>query len=175
LSGQTKLKFIARFDTTRAKVLPSEDVHRRFGTMDIVTYPGPVDIEDANGDQIHFMGEVTFKINILNRVTTVSAWVTNEIPPGQLILGSGVLEDLNLTLKDLPDILSHSGRAEDTDTIKDPHGSSPVTRTSKSQLTSCDISHQKDPPNAFLVPFEYGFCREIEVGGKTKVGLLHRT
>ena len=73
--------------------------------MDIVTYPGPVGIEDANGDQIHFMGEVTFKINILNRVTTVSAWVTSKIPPGQLILGS--------------DILSHSGRAEDTDTIKD--------------------------------------------------------
>ena len=113
MSGQTKLKFIARFDTTRAKVLPSEDVHRRFGTMDIVTYPGPVDIEDANGDQIHFMGEVTFKINILNRVTTVSAWVTSEIPPGQLILGSGVLEDLNLTLEDIPDISSHSSRAVD--------------------------------------------------------------
>ena len=111
--------------------------------MDIVTYPGPVGIDDANGDQIHFMGEVTFKINILNRVTTVSAWVTSEIPPGQLILGSGVLEDLNLTLEDIPDISSHSGRAVDTDTIKDPHGSSPVTRASKSRLTSHDISHQR--------------------------------
>ena len=96
--------------------------------MDLVTYPGPVAMEDANGEPLHFMGEVTFKMNILNRVITVSAWVTNEIPPGQLILGSGVLEDLNLPLQDIPDILSHSGHAEDTDTIKDPRGSSPVTR-----------------------------------------------
>ena len=131
-SGRTQLKFNARFDTTRVKALLSEDVHHRFGIMDLVTYPGPVAMEDANGEPLHFMGEVTFKINILNRVTTVSAWVTNEIPPGQLILGSGVLEDLNLTLQDIPDILSHSGRAEDTDTTKDPHGSSPVTRASKS-------------------------------------------
>ena len=30
-------------------------------TKDLV-YPGPVGIDDANGDQINFMGEVTFKI-----------------------------------------------------------------------------------------------------------------
>ena len=114
--------------------------------MDVVTYPGPVGIEDANGDQINFMGEVTFKINILDRVTTVSAWVTNEIPPGSLILGYGVLEDLNFTLQDIPDILSHSGHAEDTDTLKYPHGSSSVTRASKSRITSRNISQQKKSP-----------------------------
>ena len=79
-SGKTQLKFNA---TSRAKALLSEDVHSRF----VVTYPGPVGIENVNGDQINFMGEVTFKINILDWVTTVSAWVTNEIPPGSLILG----------------------------------------------------------------------------------------
>ena len=100
--------------------------------MDYVKYPGPIGIEDANGEQINFMGEVTFKINILERVTTVSAWVTNELPPGSLILGYGVLEDLNFTLDEIPDILSRSGYAEDTNTIKDPHGCSPVTRASKS-------------------------------------------
>ena len=79
-SGKTQLKFNA---TSRAKALLSEDVHSRF----VVTYPGPVGIENVNGDQINFMGEVTFKTNILDRVTTVNAWVTNEIPPGSLILG----------------------------------------------------------------------------------------
>ena len=136
--------------------------------MGVVTYPGPVGIEDANGDQINFMGEVTFKTNILDRVTTVNAWVTNEIPPGSLILGYGVLEDLNFTLQDIPDILSHSSHAEDTNTIKDPHGSSPVTRASKSRITSRDISQQENPPNKSLLPFDYGFRREIVVGGKGK-------
>ena len=127
-SGKSPLKFNARFDVKRTKSLLSEDVHHPLGTMDLVTYPGPVAMEDTNGEPLHFMGEVTFKINISGRVTTVGAWVTNEIPPGQLILGSGVLKDLNLLLQDIPNILSHSSNAEDKDTIKDPHGSSPVTR-----------------------------------------------
>ena len=84
-SGRTQFRFNARFDTSRAKALVLEDIHDHFGSMDIITYPGPVGIEDANGKQINFMGEVTFKINILERVTTVSAWVTNEIPPGSLL------------------------------------------------------------------------------------------
>ena len=67
-SGWTQLRFNARFDTSRAKALLSEDIHDRFGSMDVITYPGPVGIDDANGDQINFMGEV-----ILERVTTVSA------------------------------------------------------------------------------------------------------
>ena len=162
-SGWTQLRFNARFDTSRAKALLSEDIHDRFGSMDVITYPGPVGIDDANGDQINFMGEVMFKINILEWVTTVSAWVTNEIPPGSLILGYGVLEDLNFTLQDIPDILSHSGHAEDTDTIKGPHGSSPVTRASKSRITSRDISQQENPSDKFLLPFEIGFRREIVV------------
>ena len=172
-SGKTQLRFNAKFDTSRAKALLSENVHDRFGSMGVVTYPGPVGIEDVNGDQINFMGEVTFKTNILDRVTTVNAWVTNEIPPGSLILGYGVLEDLNFTLQDIPDILSHSGHAEDTDTIKDPHGSSPVTRASKSRITSRDISQQENPPNKFLLPFDYGFRREIVVGGKGKRSAYH--
>ena len=167
-SGRTQLRFNARFDTSRAKALLSEDIHDRFGLMDVITYPRPVGIDDVNGDQIRSMGEVTFKINILEQVTTVSAWVTHEIPPGSLILGYGVLEDLNFTLQDIPDILSHSGHAEDTDTIKDPHGSSPVTRASKSRITFRDISQQENPSDKFLLPFEIGFHREIVLGGTGK-------
>ena len=93
---------------------------------------------------------------------TMSAWVTNEIEMGQLILGSGVPEDLNLHLYDIPNLLSFSGHAEDTDTIKDPQGCSPVTRSSKLRVPSHDISHpQNHLSNAFLAPFKHGFHREI--------------
>ena len=99
------------------------------------------------------------KITIEGRTKTVSAWVTNEIQTGQLILGSGVLEDLNLQLYDIPDILSLSGHAEDT--IKDPRASSPVTRVLKLRVPSLDISQpQSHPPNAFLILFKHGFHRE---------------
>ena len=79
-SGKTQLRFNAKFDMSRAKALLSEDVYDCFGELSVVKYPGPIGIEDANGEQINFIGEVMFKINILERVTTVSAWVTNEIP-----------------------------------------------------------------------------------------------
>jgi hypothetical protein len=149
----------------QTKSLLSEDVQHLFGIMDIITYPGLVAMENAYGEPLHFMGEMTFKITIEKRTSTVSAWVTNEIPTGQLILGSRVLEDLNLPLYDIPDILSHSGHAGDTDTIKDPRGCSPVTRASKLRVPSRDISRpQSYPPNAFLIPFKHGFHREIVAG-----------
>ena len=56
-SGKTQLRFNAKFDTSRAKALLSENVHNRFGSMGVVTYPRPVGIEDANGDQMNFMGD----------------------------------------------------------------------------------------------------------------------
>ena len=123
---------------------------------------GPVAMEDTNGEPLHFIGEITFKITIEGRTMTVSAWVTNEIKMGQLILGSRVPEDLNLQLYNIPDVLSFRGHAEDTVSIKDPRGCSPVTRASKLWVPSRDISHsQSHPSNAFLVPFKHGFHREI--------------
>ena len=80
-----------------------------------------------NGEPLHFVGEMKFKITIEGRTTIIGAWVTNEIQMGQLILASGVVEDLNLQLCNIPHVLSFSSHAEDTDTIKDPRGSSPVT------------------------------------------------
>ena len=56
LSGKTQLRFNAKFDTSRAKALLSENFHDHFGSMDVVTYPGPVGIEDANGDQVNSWG-----------------------------------------------------------------------------------------------------------------------
>ena len=72
---------------------------------------------------------------------------------------------------DIPDILSLSGHAEDKRTIRDPHESSRVTRSSKQtrRLLSRDISDpHSNPPNDFLIPFQYGFHREILIGSKGK-------
>ena len=49
-SGKTQLRFNAKFDTSRAKALLSEDVYDRFGELDFVKYPGPIGIKDANGE-----------------------------------------------------------------------------------------------------------------------------
>ena len=139
-----------------------------FGAIDYITYPGPIAIEDTNDEPLHFIGEMSFKIRIEGQTTTLSAWVTNEIEMGQLILGTGILEDLNLQLHDIPDLLNFSGHAEDTDTIRDPRGCSPVTRSLKRRVLSRDISHSQNHPSDadFLVPFNHGFQREIVKGTK---------
>lgn len=162
----------------RTKSLLSEDVEHLFGTMNIITYPGPVAMADANGQPLHFVREMTFKITIEDRTTTVSTWVRNDIQPGQLVLGFGVLEDLGFQLYDILDILSVSGHAEDTRTLKDPHGSSLVTRSSKQtrSLPSRDISDPHSyPPNDFLILFQYSFHREIVIGSKGKWTIYYYT
>ena len=138
--------------------------------MVYITYPGPVAVTDTNGEPLHFVGEMTFKVIIEGQSTNMSAWVTNNIEPGQLIMDSDIPEDLGLQLYNISDVLSPSGHAEDTDTIKDPRGSSPVTRTSKLRVPARDVSHSNDhPSNAFLAPFRHGFHREIvrSANGKT--------
>ena len=126
------------------KLLLSEDIQHLFGTMVLITYPDPVALTDTNGEPLHFVGDMTFKIIIEGRSTTMSAWVTNGIEPGQLILGSGIPEDLGLQLHNISDVISPSSHTEDTDTIKDPRGSSPVTRTSKFRVPARDISYSND-------------------------------
>ena len=90
---------------------------------------------------------------------------------------TGVLEDLNLQLHDIPDLLNFSGHAEDTDTIRDPRGCSPVTRSSKLRVPSRDISHLQNHPSdaAFLVPFNHGFHREIVKGATGKKSVYYLT
>ena len=127
-----------------------KDVKHLFGLMDFITYPGPVALLDANGQPLNFVGEMTFKITVEERTTSVSAWVTNKIQPGQLILGSGVMEDLGLQLYN---VLSLSGHAEDTRTLRDPRGSSPVTRSSNQgrRLPSREMSNpQSFTPGGFV-------------------------
>ena len=169
-TGLEPFKCNVRFDMKRTKSLLSENIQHTFGKMVYITYPGPVAVTDTNGEPLHFIGEMTFRIVIEGESTVMSAWVTNDIEPGQLILGSDVPEDLGLQLYNIPDTSSPSGHAEDTTTIKDPRGSAPVTRSAKHRVPAHKISYLNNhPSDAFLTPFQYGFRREVvrSTNGKT--------
>ena len=113
----------------RTKSLLSENIQHKFGKMIYIAYPGPIAVSDTNDEPLHFIGEVSFRIVIEGESTVVSAWVTNDINPRQLTLGSDVLEDLVLQLYNIPNTSNPSGHAKDTASIKDPRGGAPVTRS----------------------------------------------
>ena len=97
-----------RFDMQRTKSLLSETTAHKFGNVFHIAYPGPIAITDTNGEPLHFMGEVSFKIVIEGESTVMSAWVTNDIEPGLLSLGSDISEDLGLQLYNIPDTYLNS-------------------------------------------------------------------
>ena len=80
----------------RTKSLLSETAQQRFGNTFYIAYPGPIAVTDTNGEPLHFVGDVSFRIMIGEGSTIMSAWVTNDIEPGVLILGTEVMEDLSL-------------------------------------------------------------------------------
>ena len=175
-TGLEPFKCNVRFDMKRTKSLLSENIQHTFGKMVYITYPGPVAVTDTNGEPLHFIGEMTFRIVIEGESTVMSAWVTNDIEPGQLILGSDVPEDIGLQLYSIPDTSSPSGHAEDTITIKDPRGSVPVTRSAKHRVPAHKISYLNNhPSDAFLIPFQYGFHREAvrSANGRTLTIYYH--
>ena len=151
-----------RFDMKRPHSLLSETAQQKFGSMFYIAYPGPIAVTDTNGEPLHFVGEVSFRIMIGEESTMMSAWVTNDIEPGLLILGTEVVEDIGLQLHDIPDTSTPSGHAEDTATIKDPRGGAPVTRAGKQRASTPKISYITGrPPDNYLIPFEHGFHREV--------------
>ena len=70
-----------RFDMQRTKSLLSETIQHKFGNMFHIAYPGPIAVTDTNGESLHFIGEVSFRIVIEGESTMMSAWVTNDIEP----------------------------------------------------------------------------------------------
>ena len=90
------------FDMKRTKSLLSETIQHKFGKMFYIAYPGPIAVTDTNGEPLHFIGEVSFRIVIEGESTMMNAWVTNDIEPGLLTLGSDIPEDLGLQLYNIP-------------------------------------------------------------------------
>ena len=146
----------------RPNSLLSETAQQKFGNMFYIAYPGPIAVTDTNGKPLHFVGEISFRIVIGEESTIMSAWVTGDIEPGVLILGTEVMEDIGLQLHDIPDTSTLSGHAEDTATIKDERGGAPVTRSGKHRASAPTISYTTgSPPDNYLIPFRHGFHREV--------------
>ena len=174
-TGREAFEYDATFDMSRTKSLLSEVVEDHFGLTDIITYPGPVGLQDANGEPIHCSGEVTFNVTIEDKTTSVSAWVTSDIHGGQLILGSGVMEDLGLQLHRIQDTSNPNGHARDTRTVRSPDGSSAVTRSSTIDRHAHATRRGNVEEDDLILPFKHGFHRRVVVGGDGKRSVYYIT
>ena len=174
-TGREAFTYDATFDMSRTKSLVSEAVEKHFGLTDIITYPGPVGLQDANGEPIYCSGEVTFNVTIEDKTTSVSAWVTNDIHGGQLILGSGVMEDLGLQLQKIPDISNPNGHARDTGTVRSPGGSSVVTRSSTNDRHAHATQRSNMGEDDLTLPLKHGFHRQVVIGRDGKRSIYYIT
>ena len=125
--------------------------------MEVLRYPGPVGLQDGNGHPLNCSGEVTFNVTIDGRTTSVSAWVTSDVQKGQLVIGSGTMEDLDLQLQDV--------HAQDTRIKINPSGSSAITRSSTTGKHTHINQNNTTGEGNLLLPFDLGFHRENVIGG----------
>ena len=93
-TNRTAFEWEASFDMTRSRSLVSENIEGLFGLTEVITFPGPVGLTDADKRDLQCSGTVTFTVKIAERTTSVTAWVTNTLRGGQLVIGAGSMEDL---------------------------------------------------------------------------------
>ena len=117
----------------------------------------------------------TFNVTIEDKTTSVSAWVTSDIHGGQLILGSGVMEDLGLQLHRIQDTSNPNGHARDTRTVRSPDGSSAVTRSSTIDRHAHATRRGNVEEDDLILPFKHGFHRRVVVGGDGKRSVYYIT
>jgi hypothetical protein len=67
----------------------SEDLESLFGTIEVVTLPGPVGLTDAKGRELPCSGVITFGVELAGRTTSVTAWVSLALR-NRIIVGSGI-------------------------------------------------------------------------------------
>ena len=155
------------FDTTRTKAVVAENIEHIFGEMEVIKYPGPVGLQDGQGQPLNCSGEVTFNATIGGKTGSVSAWVTPDVEDGTLVIGSGTLEDLGLQLQDIP--------AQDVRIRANPSGSSAVTRSSSHGKNRFPTQNNNTGEGDLLLPFEFGFHREIVIGSDDKSETVYYT
>ena len=81
----------ANFDMTQRQSLVSESIEGLFGLTKFITAPGPVGLTDGNKQDLPCLGTVTFCIKIAEKMTIVTAWVTDAIREGTLVIGAGTM------------------------------------------------------------------------------------
>jgi hypothetical protein len=54
----------------------SEDLEGLFGAMEVVGHPGPIGLEDSNGQQLPCTRLIDFTVEFAVKMCNVTAWVT---------------------------------------------------------------------------------------------------
>ena len=92
-TGRKPFEWEASFDMTRSRSLVSENIEELFGLSEIITFPGPVGLTDAEKRKLACSSTIAFNIRIAERKTSVTAWVMGTLKGGQLVIGAGPMED----------------------------------------------------------------------------------
>ena len=171
-TGRNAFEWEASFDMTRSRSLISEDIEGLFGLPEIITFPGPVGLTDADGRDWHCLGEIMFNVTIVKRTTSVTTWITYAIKRGHLVIGAGTMEDLGLFVSNVPDNTNPRGHAQETRTVRIQARGSAQTRSarvmtnrqSNTQPQSSKHDVLKGEDNNFMIPFHMGFRREVVIG-----------
>ena len=97
-------------NTQFGRTIISEDMEYLLGTMEVVTAPGPVDLRDANGQEMSCTGIISFSMKFLmpngtdfeDNSCQVTAWVSPMLRDN-IIVGSMTLADLGYPgVEDIP-------------------------------------------------------------------------
>jgi hypothetical protein len=156
---------------TRSRSLVSENIEGLFGLTEILIFPGPVRLMDADKRDLPCSGIVTFQVKIVERMTSITAWVTDALGGGQLVIGAGPMEDLGLLVSEVPDNTNPRGHALETRTVSVP--GSAQTRSARAmthpksatQLQPCEQNIVNGEEN-YLAPLQAGFLREVVFDSK---------
>jgi hypothetical protein len=102
-SGRQSFDRDTRIDTRYKRTMVSEDLEGLLGAMQVVSPPGPIGLEDANGRKLPCPGLVDFTVEFAGRMCDVTAWV-NPALRNTIIVGSTTLTDLGFSgVGDIPE------------------------------------------------------------------------
>ena len=102
-SGRQSFNRDTRIDTSYRRTMVSEDLEGLFGAMEVVSPPGPIGLEDANGRKLPCTGLVDFTVEFAGKMCDVTAWVTPALL-NTIIVGSTTLTDLGFSdVGDIPE------------------------------------------------------------------------
>ena len=102
-SGKQSFDREIRIDTKYRRTMVLEDLEGLFGAMEVVGHPGPIGLEDFNGQQLPCTGLIDFTVEFAGKMCNVTAWVT-PAPQNTIVVGATTLMDLGfLDVGDIPE------------------------------------------------------------------------
>jgi hypothetical protein len=154
-------------DMSMRRSMISDNLKSSFGTMEVVTPPGPVGLTDAKGRELPCSGVITFGVEIAGRTTSVTAWVSPALR-NRIIIGSETLQELGFsTVEEIPKWISSDGPIEGNRTLGIPGLGSAVTRstTQREDPLNLGMFAARSAPGGItenlMTPFHEGWVRDV--------------